>query len=350
MGTVAGGQAYSPGLTDFIIMTKKSNIFIAGPAFVKTQLGEKASEEELGGAMMHSTTNNLVSLVTENDEDSLRKARDLLGFLPSSSREGPPRMVPKDDPNRQEDELAGLVPVDSRKPFDMKKVIRLIVDEGHFMELGGGFAKSMIIGFARFDGYPVGLVASQPLLKAGVIDVDAAEKAARFVRFCDAFNIPVVTLVDTPAYMIGKAEERKGMIYRGAKLLYAYSEATVPKVTVIIRKAYAGAYIAMGSRYLGGDQVFAWPIAEIASVAPDTAASIIFKKEIDRAENPEKVKQERLKEYYDKFINPYNAASRQDLDDIIEPKQTRPTIIHALKVLRGKKEERPWKKHGNIPL
>jgi acetyl-CoA carboxylase carboxyltransferase component len=350
MGTVAGGQAYSPGLTDFIIMTKQSNIFIAGPAFVRTQLGEKASEAELGGAMMHSTTNNLVSLVTENDEDSLQKARNLLSFLPSSNREEPPRMVPKDDRNRQEVALADLVPVDSRKPFDMKKVIHLIVDEGHFIEMGGGFAKSMIIGFARFDGYPVGLVASQPLVKAGVIDVDAAEKSARFVRFCDAFNIPIVTLVDTPAYMIGKTEERKGMIYRGAKLLFAYSEATVPKVTVILRKAYAGAYIAMGSKYLGGDQVFAWPIAEIASVAPDTAASIIFKKEIDQAKDPEKMRQERLIEYYDKFINPYNAASRQDLDDVIEPKQTRPTIIHALKVLRGKKEERPWKKHGNIPL
>jgi acetyl-CoA carboxylase carboxyltransferase component len=350
MGTVAGGQAYSPGLTDFIIMTKESNIFIAGPAFVKTQLGEKASEEELGGARMHSVTNNLVGLVTENDEDSLRKTRELLSFLPSSNREGPPRMVPNDDPNRQEEALANMVPVDSRKPFDMKKVIQLIVDQGCFFELGGGFAKSIIIGFARFDGNPVGLVASQPLVKAGVIDVDAAEKAARFVRFCDAFNIPIVTLVDTPAYMIGKAEERKGMIYRGAKLLYAYSEATVPKVTVIIRKAYAGAYIAMGSRYLGGDQVFAWPIAEIASVAPETAAGVIFKKEIEQAENPEKVRQERLREYYDKFINPYNAASRQDLDDVIEPKETRSTIIHALKLLKGKKEERPWKKHGNIPL
>jgi acetyl-CoA carboxylase carboxyltransferase component len=218
------------------------------------------------------------------------------------------------------------------------------------MELKKDFARSMIIGFGRFDGYSVGIVASQPFVKAGVIDVDAAEKAARFVRFCDAFNIPIVTLQDTPAYMIGAAEERKGMIYRGAKLLHAYSEATVPKVTVIIRKAYAGAYIAMGSKYLGTDQVFSWPIAEIANVAPETAGSVIFKKEIDQAENPEEVKKARLKEYYDKFINPYNAASGQHIDDIIEPRDTRPTIIHSLRLLQGKKEDRPWRKHGNIPL
>jgi acetyl-CoA carboxylase carboxyltransferase component len=278
MGSVAGGQAYSPGLTDFIIMTKQSAIYIAGPAFVRTQTGQKTTEEELGGAKMHSTSNNLVDLVTEGDEDCLRKTRDLLSFLPSNNREEPPRIPPDDDPNRREDVLTDLVPVDSRKPFDMKKIIELIVDNSYFMELKKDFAKSMIIGYARFDGYPVGIVASQPLVKAGVIDVDAAEKAARFVRFCDAFNIPIITLQDTPAYMIGAAEERKGMIYRGAKLLFAYSEATVPKITVIIRKAYAGAYIAMGSKYLGADQVFSWPIAEITNVAPETAASVIFKK------------------------------------------------------------------------
>lgn len=350
MGSVAGGQAYSPGLTDFIIMTKQSYIYIAGPAFVRTQIGERATEEELGGAKMHSTSNNLVDLVTEDDRDCLKKTRELIGFLPGSNRENPPRIITDDDPNRREDALAALVPVDSKKPFDMKKVIQLIVDNGYFLELKRDFAKSMIIGFARFDGYPVGIVASQPFVKAGVIDVDAAEKAARFVRFCDAFNIPIVTLQDTPAYMIGKDEERKGMIYRGAKLLFAYSEATVPKITVIIRKAYAGAYIAMGSRYLGADQVFSWPIAEIANVAPETAGSIIFKKEIEQAENPEEVKKARLKEYYDKFINPYNAASGQHIDDIIEPRDTRPTIINSLRLLQGKKEERPWKKHGNIPL
>jgi len=350
MGTVAGGQAYSPGLTDFILITKQSSIYVAGPSFVRTQIGEKATEEELGGALMHSVFNNLVDLVTEDDEDCLRKTRELLGFLPSNNREDPRKIVSKDDPNRREAAVENVVPVDSKKPFDMKKVIALIVDHGDFLELKKEFGKSIIIGFARFDGYSVGIVASQPFVKAGVIDVDSAEKAARFVRFCDAFNIPIVTLVDTPAYMIGTAEERKGMIYRGAKLLYAYSEATVPKVTVIIRKAYAGAYIAMGSKYLGGDQVFAWPIAEITNVAPETAASVIFKKEIEQAEDPEKVRRERLKEYDDKFVNPYNAASRQDLDDIIEPRDTRPTIINALKILRGKKEERPWKKHGNIPL
>jgi len=350
MGSVAGGQAYSPGLTDFIIMTKQSSIYIAGPVFVKAQLGQDVSEEELGGARMHSVFNNLVDLVTEDDEDCLKKARELLSFLPLSNRDNLRRINPDDDPNRQEKALANLIPENPKRLFDMREVIRLITDNGYFLELKENFAKNMIIGFAMFDGCSVGIVANQPLVKMGVIDVDAAEKAARFVRFCDAFKIPIVTLMDTPGYMIGSSEEQKGVIYRGAKLLYAFSEATVPKVTVIIRKAYAGAYIAMGSKYLGGDQVFAWPNAEIASVAPETAADVIFRKEVAAAENTNKILQERVKEYHEVFINPYNAASRQDLDDIIDPKDTRPTIIKSLRLLKDKEEVRPWKKHGNIPL
>jgi acetyl-CoA carboxylase carboxyltransferase component len=232
----------------------------------------------------------------------------------------------------------------------MKKLIALFVDDGYFFELKASFARSMITCFARFDGRPVGIIANQPLIAAGVIDCNAAEKAARFIRFCDAFDIPLVSFMDTPAYMIGIEEEQKGIIYRGAKLLHAYSEATVPKITIIVRKAYAGAYVAMGSRYLGADQIFSWPIAEIVSVAPETAAGVIFRREIMEAENPEEVREERLKEYYDKFVNPYNAAARQDVDDIIEPVETREKIIQAMEMLNDKVVKRPWKKHGNIPL
>ena len=350
MGTVAGGQAYSPGLTDFVFMTQKSFMYIAGPAFVKTQTGADASEDELGSALMHAQKNSLVDIVSEDDRSCLAQARELLSFLPCNNKEKPPPKNTWHEPEINIEDITGLVPANSRKPFDMKRLISLFVDDGYFFELKASFAQSIIICFARFNGRPVGIIANQPLVFAGVIDTDAAEKAARFIRFCDAFNIPIVTMVDTPAYMIGVKEEQKGIIYRGAKLLHAYCEATVPKITMIIRKAYAGAYVAMGAKYLGADQVFAWPIAEIASVAPETAASVIFKKEISQAQNPEETRKARLKEYYDKFINPYNAASRQDIDDIIEPAETRATIIKSLELLSDKVESRPWKKHGNIPL
>jgi len=350
MGTVAGGQAYSPGLTDFIIMTEGSFIYVAGPAFVRTQIGEETTEEELGGAVMHSEVSGVADLVAKDEMDCFKKTRQLLSFLPSNNSAHPPVIDSGDKVERRETKLNNLVPVSSKIPFDMKEVIRLVLDKRDFFEVKPQYAQNMITGFGRLNGRPVGIVASQPLVLAGVIDVKAAEKAARFVRFCDCFNIPIVTLQDTPGYMIGTKEEKRGMIFRGAKLLYAYAEATVPKVTVIVRKAYAGAYIAMGSKYIGADQVFAWPIAEIASVAPETAASIIFKKEIEGASNPEKVREERLREYYEKFINPYNAASRQDIDDVIEPSETRPALIRALELLASKKEEKPWRKHGNIPL
>ena len=350
MGTVAGGQAYSPGMTDFVFMTKNSSMYIAGPAFVKTQLGADVSEEDLGGAMTHSQKNSLVDVVAEDDKDCLGLTRKLLSFLPLSNREKPPKKNSGKDPKPTADGIYSLVPSNFKRPYDMKKLIALFVDDGYFFELKANFARSMIIGFARLDGRPVGIMANQPRVAAGVIDCNAAEKAARFVRFCDAFGIPIVSFMDTPAFMIGIDEEQKGITYRGAKLLHAYCEATVPKITVIIRKAYAGAYVAMGSRYLGADQIFSWPIAEIVSVSPETAAGVIFRKEIMEAENPEEVRKERLKEYYDKFVNPYNAAARQDVDDIIEPVETRKKIIEALEMLNDKVETRPWKKHGNIPL
>lgn len=350
MGTVAGGQAYSPGMTDFVFMTKNSSMYIAGPAFVKAQLGADVSEEDLGGAMIHSKNNLLVDVVAEDDNDCLGLTRKLLSFLPLSNREKPPKKNRGKDPRPTTHDIYKLVPSNFKLSYDMKELIALFVDDGYFFELKANFARAMITCFARFDGRPVGIIGNQPLVAAGVIDCNSAEKAARFIRFCDAFGIPIVSFMDTPAFMIGIEEEQKGIIYRGAKLLYAYSEATVSKITVIIRKAYAGAYVAMGSRYLGADQIFSWPNAEIVSVSPETAAGVIFRKEIMEAENPDELRKKRLKEYSDKFVNPYNAAARQDVDDIIEPVETRKKIIEALEMLNDKVETRPWKKHGNIPL
>lgn len=350
MGTVAGGQAYSPGLTDFVFMTKKSSMYIAGPAFVKTQLGADVSEEELGGAMTHSHNNSLVDIVADDDNNCLELTRELIGFLPLSNKKKPPKKSQGKDPGPTANDIYRLVPSNFKRPYEMKKLIAMFVDDGNFFELKANYARSMITCFARFNGRSVGIIANQPLVSAGVIDCHAAEKAARFIRFCDAFGIPIVSFMDTPAYMIGIQEEKKGIIYRGAKLLHAYSEATVPKITVIVRKAYAGAYVAMGSRYLGADQIFSWPIAEIVSVAPDTAAGVIFRREIMEAEDPEEVRKVRFQEYNEKFVNPYNAAARQDVDDIIEPVETRKKIVEALEMLKDKVETRPWKKHGNIPL
>ncbi len=350
MGSVAGGQAYSPGLTDFIFMTENSSLYIAGPAFVKAQTGEETTEEELGGAMMHATESGVCDLVAADDRDCLQQARELLSYLPSNNRELPPVVPVNDDPEREEPDLERIVPANSKVAFDMHEVIRLIVDEGRFFEVKSNYVVNMITCFARMNGRTVGIVANQPMYMGGVINVPAAEKAARFVRFCDAFNIPVISLQDSPAFMIGPEEERRGMIMRGAKLLYSFANATVPKITVIIRKAFAGATIAQGSKYIGADQVFAWPIAEICSVAPDTAGSVIFKKEIQQAEDPKKKEKELFSAYYEKFVKPYHAASLQQIDDIIEPRATRRTIINALEMLANKKEERPWRKRGIYPL
>ena len=349
LGVVAGGQAYSPGLTDFVLMTNGSAIYIAGPAFVKAQTGREISDEELGGARMHAEISGLVDILRPTEEEVFQDARRFVDFLPLNCHEPPPYRPNDDDPQRLVEELNHVVPEQSQKPFDMRRVIEPICDSQEFFELKPGYAKNILTGFARLSGHVVGVVANQPNHLGGVIDIKAAEKGARFVRFCDAFNIPIVTFQDSPAYLIGKEMEQGGMIYKGAKLLYAYAEATVPKITVIVRKAYAGAYIAMGSQYIGGDLVYAWPGAEISSVAPKTAASILFRKEIAEAKDTHEI--DALHQYYyDTYVNPYRAASLRHINDIIEPRETRPTLIKSLLILKGKKQARPEKKHGNIPL
>lgn len=349
LGVVAGGQAYSPGLTDFIMMTKASVIYIAGPAFVKAQTGRNITDEELGGALMHARVSGLVDILRDREEEILQETRNLVDFLPLNCHESPPYAPNDDSPERCEDNLNRVVPPQSRKPFDMHRVITPIFDQQKFFETKPDFAKNMITGFARLSGHAVGVVANQPNHLGGVIDIKGAEKAARFVRFCDAFNIPIITFQDSPAYLIGKEMEEGGMIYKGAKLLHAYAEATVPMVTIIVRKAYAGAYIAMGSQYIGADLVYAWPGAEISSVSPKTAASILFKKELSEAKDEKEI--EALeRDYYDKYVQPYRAAALRHINDIIEPRETRPTLIKSLTLLRGKRKARQKKKHGNIPL
>ena len=349
LGVVAGGQAYSPGLTDFILMTKSSFTYIAGPAFVKAQTGQEVSDLELGGAVMHSQVSGLVDVLEENEDAILGQARRLVDFLPSSWREKAPRHQTTDDPNRCDESLDRVVPDQSKIPFNMHDVIYPIFDDHDFFEMKPDFAKNMITGFARLGGRAVGVVANQPRQLGGIIDIKAAEKGARFVRFCDAFNIPIITLLDSPAYQIGKKMERGGMIYKGAKLLHAYAQATVPLITVIVRKAYAGAYIAMGSQYIGADLVYAWPGAEISSVASKTAASIIFRKEIAEAESKEKV-DALMQYYYDNYVNPIRAAALRHINDIIRPSETRPILIKSLDLIKSKKKVLPKKKHGNIPL
>lgn len=350
LGVVAGGQAYSPGLTDFILMTKNSSIFIAGPAFVKAQTSMDISEQDLGGAEMHARCNSLVDIMTETEEEILHETRRLVDYLPLNCRESPPKLDCSDDPKRLCLELDNLVPVESNRPVDMHRILLPIFDNQEFFETKANFAKNLITGFARLNGHVVGVLANQSKYLGGVIDIMAAEKSARFVRFCDAFNIPLITFQDSPAYLIGKEMESQGIIYRGAKLLYAYAEATVPKITVIVRKAYAGSYIAMGSQYIGADFVYAWPGAEISSVAAKTAASILFREQISKADDPEKVEQELSQEYYGKYVQPYRAASLRHINDIIEPSQTRAILTKSLFILAGKSEKRPAKKHGNVPL
>ena len=351
LGVVAGGQAYSPGLTDFILMTRKSSIYIAGPAFVKAETGVEVSDRQLGGAQMHASESGLVDILTDSEEEIFQQARHLIGFLPSSCKTSPCECTGVDDANRCAEILDTLVPELSRKPFDMHGVIQPITDNQEFLELKPEFAKNMIIGFARLGGRTVGIVANQPTVLGGLIDIKASEKAARFVRFCDAFNIPIVTFQDSPAYLIGQEMEEGGIIFKGAKLLHAYAEATVPKITVIVRKAYAGAYIAMGSQYIGADLVYAWPGAEISSVGAKAAASILFRKDKAGAHaNGDAGATDPEKEYHDNYVNPFRAASLRHINDIIVPHQTRPILIRSLKILENKEQIRPERKHGNIPL
>lgn len=351
MGPCLGGQAYHPIMQDFVFQNRKTGFMgIAGPAFVKTQTGVEISLEELCGIKAHAYKTGQTHLVTEDDKDCLDRAKDLLAFLPSNNKEKPPRIETGDDPERIIPELDTLVPERPSKPFDMHRVIEKIVDNGYFFELFKYYATNVIIGFARFDGRTAGIVASQPMSKAGAIDCDAADKVARFVRFCDLFNIPLVNLHDTGGYWIGPQEEWRGILRHGAKMLYAYIDATVPKISIIIRKSFAGAYLGMSCKDTGADFMFAWPQARVTIVGADTAASVIFAKEIKSAPNPEETRAARIKEYSDLYENPYRGAERNYIDDVIMPRDTRKYIIRCLEVLENKSESRPWRKYSNINL
>ena len=351
MGPCAGGAVYSPAMTDFIIMTKhSSHMFITGPEVIKAVTGERVTFEELGGAMTHNTKSGVAHFAAENEEQCIDFIKKLLSYLPSSNREKPPRVETGDDPKRMEESLNVIVPDSSKRPYDMKKIITSIVDNGELFEVHMHWAKNIIVGFARLDGHTVGVVANQPKFLAGTLDINSSTKGARFVRFCDAFNIPLLTFVDVPGFLPGTAQEYGGIIRNGAKLLYAFCEANVPKLTVITRKAYGGAYDVMCSKHIRADINFAWPSTELAVMGPEGAVNIVFRKEIEAAEDPEKRAHELVTEYKEKFANPYIAAERGYVDDIIEPKETRPRIIDALYTLLNKIEDRPIKKHGNIPL
>ena len=351
LGPSAGGAVYSPAMTDFIVMAKgTSNMFITGPEVIKAVTGESVTFEALGGAQTHAAKSGVAHFAAEDEKDALRIVRRLLGYLPSNNTEAPPRITSEDDPDRMDVDLAGVVPRESKKPYDIRDVITRVVDRGSWFEVQESWAANIVVGFARLDGYAVGVVGNQPKILAGTLDINSSIKAARFVRTCDCFNVPLLTFVDVPGFLPGTAQEYGGIIRNGAKLLFAFSEATVPKVTVITRKAYGGAYDVMCSKHIRGDFNFAWPTAEIAVMGPEGAVPIIFKKEIEEAKDPEKREQELVAEYRERFANPYIAARMGYLDDVIEPPETRPRVIKAFAVLRTKKETRPSKKHGNIPL
>lgn len=351
MGPCAGGAVYSPALTDFIVMVKEtSNMFITGPSVIKAVTHEDVTFEELGGAGVHNEKSGVAHFATENDEEALFTIRRLLSFLPQNNLEDPPTTTSSDDPGRLDLELNQIVPENPNKPYDMRDVIARIVDNGDFFEVQEHWAQNIMIGFARFNGHPVGIVAQQPAVLAGVLDIDASVKGARFVRFCDCFNIPIVTLEDVPGFLPGVSQEHGGIIRHGAKLLFAYCEATVPKITVITRKSYGGAYCVMSSKHIRGDLNYAWPTAEIAVMGPDGAVNIVMKREIDSSADPEATRQRLIEEYRQRFANPYVAASRGFIDDVIEPRETRAKIIAGLELLKNKRDANPPKKHGNMPL
>ena len=351
MGPTAGGAVYSPAITDFIFMVKGiGQMYITGPDVIRAASGEEITHEELGGAMVHARKSGNCHFIAENEQEVLQMVRRLLSFLPQNNREKPPTVETGDDPNRRDETLLHVVPENPAKAYNMKEVINRVIDNGDFMEVHQHFAPNLIVGFARLDGQSVGVVAQQPSHVAGVIDINAADKGARFVRFCDCFNIPLITFVDVPGYMPGTDQEFGGIIRHGAKFLYAYAEATVPKISVITRKAYGGAYVVMSSKSLRGDINYAWPTAEIAVMGPEGAVNIIFRGEIADSENPEETRQGLISEYRDKFANPYVAASKGYIDDVIDPRDTRPRLIKALQMLQNKVDSLPAKKHGNIPL
>jgi acetyl-CoA carboxylase carboxyltransferase component len=351
MGPCAGGAVYSPALTDFIFMVRNlSYMFVTGPDVVKTVTHEEVSFEDLGGADVHSEVSGVCHVAVDTEADTLYLIRKLLSYFPQNNLEDPPFVPNGDDPLRMDEALDSLIPHDPSKPYDIKAVIHRIMDDGAFFEIHENYAQNIVVGFARLGGHAVGVIANQPAVQAGVLDIKSSEKAARFVRFCDAFNIPLITFVDVPGFLPGTDQEHAGIIRSGAKLLFAYCEATVPKLTVVTRKAYGGAYDVMSSKHIRGDVNLAWPTAEIAVMGPAGAVNIIFRKELANADDPEARKTELVNEYREKFANPYVAASRGYIDDVIEPRETRPRLINALEMLTNKRDTNPPKKHGCIPL
>ena len=351
MGPCAGGAVYSPAITDFNIMVKDTSyMFITGPDVIKTVTHEEVSKDELGGALTHNSISGVAHFAAEDDEHCLRLTRELLSFVPSNNMENPPFVQTNDSSNRTDEKLNSAVPEVSTQPYDIRDIIHTIADDNYFFEVQEQFAPNIVIGFARLGGYSVGIVANQPAFLAGVLDIDASIKAARFVRFCDCFNIPLITFEDVPGFLPGVNQEHGGIIRHGAKLLYAFAEATVPKITVITRKAYGGAYCVMASKHIRTDINFAYPTAEIAVMGANGAVGVLYRKEIAEAENPEQFSQEKVSELEEKFANPYVAAEKGFIDEIIEPANTRPKLIRALSLLQNKRDTNPPKKHGNIPL
>ena len=351
LGPSAGGAVYSPAITDFVFMVQGiSQMYITGPDVVRAVTGEEITHEELGGAEAHSTRSGVANFVFDSEDECLAQVRRLLGFLPSNNMEDPPVAATMDDPERTDESLLYVLPDEPNKAYDIRDVVYGVVDDQDFMEVSQEYAPNIVVGFARLNGRPVGIVGNQPAYLAGVLDINASAKAARFVRFCDCFNIPLITFVDVPGFMPGTDQEYGGIIKHGAKLLYAYSEATVPKLSVMTRKAYGGAYIVMSSKHLRGDVNLAWPSAEVAVMGPEGAVNIVFREDLSKADDPEGTRNRLIEEYRDRFANPYVAASLGYLDDVIDPRETRPRLIKALGMLQNKRDTLPPKKHGNIPL
>jgi len=351
MGPCAGGAVYSPALTDFTFMVQNtSHMFITGPEVIKAVTHEDVTFDELGGAMVHNSASGVAHFAAADEDTCLKMVRQLLGYLPQNNMEDPPAIAPQDDPARADEALDALVPENPNTPYDVKQVIEKVVDKGSFFEVHAHYAQNIVVGFARLDGVAVGIVANQPMVLAGALDINASIKAARFVRTCDVFNVPIITFEDVPGFLPGVAQEHGGIIRNGAKLIYAYCEATVPKLTVILRKAYGGAYIVMSSKHIRGDFNVAWPTAEIAVMGPEGAVNIIYRKELAEAADPEALRAQLIAEYREKLANPYVAASYGYVDAVIEPGQTRPVLINALQMLQNKRDSNPPKKHGNMPL
>ncbi len=351
LGPCAGGAVYSPAITDFTVMVEESSyMFVTGPDVIKTVMHEDVTKEDLGGAMTHNSVSGVAHFVTRDDPDCLALVRELLSFIPQNNREDPPRVESNDPPDRRDEALDSLVPLESDRPYDMKEIIHRVVDDSYLLEVQEHFAKNLVIGFARLGGQSVGIVANQPQVLAGCLDINASVKAARFVRFCDAFNVPLVNFEDVPGFLPGTQQEFGGIIRHGAKLLYAFAEATVPKVTIITRKAYGGAYCVMASKHIRTDVNYAYPTAEIAVMGPEGAVNIVYRRELQKADDPEKLRRDKVEEFRERFANPYIAAERGYVDAVIQARDTRPKLIAALRMLETKRDTNPPKKHGNIPL